>query len=114
MLGNEGLELISCTDSESLLEEVVQHRPEALICGLKPDAQQDFSLLRLVKRAAPKLPLVLIASEGSLHAQRLAQDLRPIYYAVRPVEVSELRDAVRAALSRPASPGSEPTHGGAR
>jgi DNA-binding response OmpR family regulator len=101
LLKDEGFELIACTDGETLLEEVVQHRPDALIYGIKPDTPQDLAVLQLLRRAAPELPLVLLASEGSLSTQRLVQSLRPIYYAVCPIEAAELRDAVRAALARP-------------
>ena len=100
LLKDEGFDLVACPDGETLLEEVVQHRPDVLIYALKPDSPQDLAVLQLLRRAAPELPLVLLASEGSLSTQRLVQDLRPIYYAVCPIEASELRDAVRAALSR--------------
>jgi hypothetical protein len=45
--------------------------------------------------------VVLIAAEGSLNTQRLVQSLRPIYYAVCPVEPAELCDAVKSALAKP-------------
>lgn len=101
LLKDEGFELVACTDGETLLEEVVQRRPDVLIYGLKPDSPADLAVLQLLRRAAPELPFVLLASESSLATQRLVQNLRPIYYAVCPVEGTELRDAVRAALARP-------------
>ena len=100
LLKDEGFDLVSLTDGEALLEEVVKNRPDVLIYGLSPNCGQDLGVLQLLRRAAPDLPLVLLAAQGSLSTQRLVQSLRPIYYAVSPVEAAELRDAVRAELAR--------------
>jgi DNA-binding NtrC family response regulator len=101
LLKDEGFELVACEDGKALLEELVQRRPDVLIYGFRAGSSQDLGLLQLVRRAAPELPLVLLASEGSLSTRRLVQSFRPIYYAVCPVEGGELVDAVRAALARP-------------
>lgn len=104
-LREQGFELVECSDGQMLLEEVVQHRPDVVVYGLRPDGHQDLGVLHLVRSVAPELPLVLVASEGSLVTQKLVQDVRPIYYAVYPVDPAELHEAVRAALARRARPG---------
>jgi DNA-binding response OmpR family regulator len=71
-----------------------------VVYGLRPSGQEDIGVLQLLRRAAPDLPLVLVAAEESLVTQKLVQDLRPIYYAVRPLDEAELIEAVRAALAR--------------
>jgi DNA-binding NtrC family response regulator len=100
LLEEQGLDVVSCRSGQVLVEEIVQRAPRAVLFGLRPDSTEDLGVLQLVRRAAPDVPLILLAAEGSLHTQRLVQDLRPIYYAVCPVEPTELRDAVHAALSR--------------
>jgi len=99
-LAAEGFEVVSFDDFDRLLEQVVTRRPRVLVYGLRPDSPQDVGMLQLLKRVAPDLPLVLLATEGSLATQRQVQSLRPVYYAVCPVESAELREAVQAALSR--------------
>ena len=101
LLKDEGFDLVSCTDGQMLVEEVVQRQPAVVIYGLRPESAEDLGVLQLLRRAAPDVPLVLLAAEASLETQRLVQSLRPIYYSVCPVEPAELRDAVRAAVERP-------------
>lgn len=96
----EGFELISCPDAHALLEAVMHRQPDAVVYALRADCREDLGVLRLMRRAAPDVPLVLLAAEDSLDTRKLTQTLRPIYYAVCPVDGAELRDVVRTAVSR--------------
>mgnify|MGYP001570259972 FL=1 len=96
----EGFELVSCADAHALLEEVMHRQPDVVVYALRPDCREDMGVLRLLRRAAPDVPLVLLAAEDSLDTRKITQTLRPIYYAVCPVDVAELRDVVRTAVSR--------------
>lgn len=96
----EGYDLVTCADAHALLEEVMHRQPDAVVYALSADCREDLGVLRLMRRAAPDVPLVLLAAEDSLDTRRLTQTLRPIYYAVCPVDGAELRDVVRAAVSR--------------
>ncbi len=104
----EGFHVIHCSGGEALLEEVVQNRPDAVIYALQRDFLPDLGVLQLLRRAAPDVPLVLLASEGSLDAQKMVRAFRPIYYAISPIEPAELLEAVRAAVARPARPSARP------
>jgi DNA-binding NtrC family response regulator len=101
LLEAQGYDVVGCGDGEMLVEEVVQHHADAVVFGLRPGSNEDLGLLHLIRRVAPDVPVVLIAAEGSLNTQRLVQSLRPIYYAVCPVEPAELCDAVKSALAKP-------------
>jgi hypothetical protein len=96
----EGYLLVACADAHALLEEVMHRKPDAVVYALRADCREDLGVLRLMRRAAPDVPLVLLAAEDSLETRKLTQSLRPIYYAVCPVDCAELRDVVRAAVSR--------------
>ena len=96
----EGFDLVSCADAHALLEEVMHRQPDAVVYALRADCSEDLGVLRLMRRAAPDVPLVLLAAEDSLGTRKLTQSLRPIYYAVCPVDGAELCDVVRAAVSR--------------
>lgn len=100
VLEADGFELVSCPDAHALLEEVMHRQPDAVIYALRPDCREDLGILRLMRRAAPDVPLVLLAAEDSLDTRKLTQTLRPIYYAVCPVDGAELRDVVHTALER--------------
>ena len=99
-LEGDRYDLVSCRDGQALLEEVMHRTPDAVIYALHPDCREDLGILRLMRRAAPDVPLVLLAAEDSLDTRRVTQALRPIYYAVCPADGAELRDVVHTALSR--------------
>lgn len=100
LLEAEGFEFISCPDAHALLEEVMHRKPDAVIYALCADCSQDMGVLQLVRRAAPEVPLVLLAAEDSLDTRKITQTLRPIYYAVCPIDGAELRDVVRSAVRK--------------
>lgn len=100
LLEADHFDLVACPDARALLEEVMLRVPDAVVYALRTDCREDLGVLRLMRRAAPDVPLVLLAAEDSLDTRKLTQSLRPIYYAVCPVDGAELRDVVRTALSR--------------
>jgi two-component system nitrogen regulation response regulator GlnG len=99
-LEQRGFHVVTCRTSGNFMEEVVQHAPRVVVYQLRADSSEDLGVLQLMRRVAPDVPLILLAAEGSLDTQRLVQSLRPIYYAVSPIEPAELCEAVTAALSR--------------
>jgi AmiR/NasT family two-component response regulator len=100
LLEAEGFELVSCADAHALLEEVMHRKPDAVIYALCADCHQDMGVLRLLRRAAPEVPLVLLAADDSLDTRKVTQALRPTYFAVCPIDGAELRDVVRSAVRK--------------
>ncbi len=107
-LAGQGFELVACQDARSVLEQVVQGHVDALVFALCDDKGQDLGLLRLVRRAAADLPLVLLAKDDSLAVRRELQYFNPIYYAVWPADPVELREAVSAAILKASRPKTTP------
>lgn len=99
-LAVEGIRVASCPDGEQLIETLLREKPDAVVHVLRPDPHEDMALLRLVRRAAPDIPLILLAESGSLEIQRQLIELRPIFYDVVPVGPEDLLDAVRSAIER--------------
>jgi FixJ family two-component response regulator len=102
----QGIEPRVFTHGTPMLEDVVRTPPGVVIYVVRAAAEEDLGVLELLRSMAPACPLVLVSADGSLAALRRVQNLRPMYYAVLPVEGVELREAVEAALARrrPAPP----------
>ena len=98
LLEGQGHDVVVCRDRESLFASVAERRPDVLIYVLE-DLVIDLGVLAYLRRAAPKLPLILLGAPTELEARRNVQQLRPTYYGVLPLDPSELSDAVRGALS---------------
>src|SRR5262245_20413243 len=97
LLEHQGYQLTACGDGEGLLEAVVVQRPDAVVYVFREESAEELGFLRLLRRLAPAVPIVVLAGESSLALQRVVQRLRPIYYAVAPVEPAEIRAAVQSA-----------------
>jgi DNA-binding NtrC family response regulator len=96
-----GHEVVACGDVEALLELLIRRRPHVVIHVMNDERTEDLGLLRLFRRVAPQVGLILITETESLSMRREVLDLRPIYSAVQPVGETELLEAVDAAVSRP-------------
>ena len=96
----EEFDVISCDDGQTVLEEVAQRPPEAVVYVLRPESAQDLGALQLLRHMSPHVTLVLIATEASPGARRLVEAVYPIYYAVFPIDAAELRNAVTEALAQ--------------
>jgi len=98
-LRSVGIDPVPCPNPRALLEEAARQPADVVICELAAECREDLFMLELLRRVAPTVPLILVASEGSLVTQRLVLGLRPMYYMVGPAEGPELREAVEAALA---------------
>uniref|UniRef100_A0A832I558 Response regulatory domain-containing protein n=1 Tax=Eiseniibacteriota bacterium TaxID=2212470 RepID=A0A832I558_UNCEI len=87
------------TKDDTLLEDVLALQPDVVVYELRESATPELGILHLMRRIAPDVQLVLVAGDESLDTQRLVRELRPVYYAVQPVDGEEIVAAVRAALA---------------
>jgi DNA-binding response OmpR family regulator len=92
-----GHDVMVCHTPEALLDALAVRRPDLLVYVLD-DQISDLAVLSLVRRVAPRLPIILLGGPSGLEARRSVQELKPTYYGVFPLEPTELRDAVRGAL----------------
>ena len=87
-----------CDDCEEMLSEVVQHPPDVVVYEVRPQSASDLAVLRLLRRVAPRLPLVLLG-EGPAPIWDVPAELAPLYRLPLPVEKRGLRTVVRRAIT---------------
>jgi len=95
---DQDLSFVCCDDCEEMLSEVVQHPPDVVVYEVRPESESDLAVLRLLRRVAPRLPLVLVG-EGRAPAWDVPDELAPLYRSPLPVERRGLRKVVRSALA---------------
>ncbi len=106
------LRRLGCPVSEcSCVETALQlHGDKAfdLILAAPGSGTNDpLGMLRLLRRALPLPPLVLVSTSTSVAMRLRCQELRPQYFATLPLEEAELRAILQLGLgprSRPGSP----------
>ena len=94
---DEELNFVSCDDCEEMLSEVVVHPPDVVVYEVRPGSVSDLAVLRLLRRVAPRLPLVLVG--GPTPTCEVPAELAPLYHAPLPAEEGGLREAVLSALT---------------
>lgn len=93
------LDLVNCEPDESVVDRVALLRPEAIVYELREGSAADLAVLKLLRRIAPRTPLVVVGDDES-PAWETPADLRPLYYTPRPVERDGLRGTLENALAR--------------
>jgi DNA-binding response OmpR family regulator len=76
---------------------------DVVVASVPTLTNEKLSLLQLLRRAKPRVPLVIVTSDQSLAMRTRCQPMRPYYFAVRPLSGDELRDALNGALAQGAS-----------
>jgi hypothetical protein len=96
-----GRYFVSCEDSEEMLSEVALDPPDVVVYEVRPGSESDLAVLRLLRRIAPRLPLVVVG-EDPVPELDVPGELEPLYRAPVPSAPRHrkgLREAVRSALS---------------
>ena len=101
VLASGGCEVCATSTTDALVDAVASGRHQAVLFALHPSRPDDLAALRVLRRLAPDFPLIVVAGDASLEVRRLIQPLRPIYFALRPVDPEELCEAVHDACVRP-------------
>lgn len=96
-LGYEVVALHTLADS---LREATVTSFDVIVASVPTLTNEKLSLLQLLRRATPRVPLVIVTSDDSLTMRTRCQPMRPFYFAVRPLAADELRDAMCGALAR--------------
>jgi DNA-binding NtrC family response regulator len=99
-LPEAGFDVLTCGTSEDLLEASLQRAPDVVLCQLGTASGVEAAVLRLFRRMSPHSSLVILSDGASLEVQRLAQEFRPVFFILEPLDPVELRDTIEAAITQ--------------
>jgi DNA-binding NtrC family response regulator len=94
-----GYEVVATHTLADALRELAESGFDVLVVSLPTLDEERTSLMQLLRRAEPRVPIVMVTSDGSLRMRARAQESRPYYVAVRPVTVEELRTVLAGAVT---------------
>ena len=94
---DDGLSFVSCDDSESMLAELVLNSPDLVVYQVRPESDADLAVLHLLRRAAPRIPLVVVGG-GPSPMWDLPEIHAPVHRLPLPVGEADLREVVLDAL----------------
>jgi signal transduction histidine kinase len=100
ILVQEGYDVDSSSDGSSAMQRVRQHSYDLVLTDLKMPGDDGLAVLGEVKKCSPDTVTVMMTGYGSVDSAIEALKLGAYEYLLKPVDVSELKAAVRRALER--------------
>ncbi len=102
-LTGEHCTVISALGAEEALSVLSQTTVSLVITDVRMPWQSGVTLLMKVKQSNPALPVIVITGYPGLVSEGDARQYGADYYFVKPLELNEIRNAVRKCLNRATS-----------
>jgi two-component system, OmpR family, phosphate regulon sensor histidine kinase PhoR len=100
ILGGEGFEVDGCSGGASAIAAIRDHHFDLVLTDLKMPDVDGLAVLAQVRKLSPDTVTVMMTGFGSVDSTINALQLGAYEYLLKPVEVPELKAAVRRALER--------------
>ena len=85
---------------EDAIQRLLPKRFGVMILGLHSEEEGDVETIPVINRIDRQLPIIAIAGDDSLELERRARKGKLFYYAVRPIDIEEVKEVVNQALMR--------------
>jgi two-component system, NtrC family, response regulator HydG len=101
LLRSQGFDVLVANDGSDALGMVERDRPDLIVTDLKMPKMNGDELLRELRRDRPELPVIILTGQGDIHSAVEAMKEGADDYITKPVDVSQLKDCIVRALTRP-------------
>lgn len=100
LLAAQGYRVAACADGVSGLDRALAELPDLLLLDVMMPGLDGFSVCREVRRASPRLPILMLTAKGQVDDRVTGLDAGADDYLVKPFSSRELLARVRALLRR--------------
>ena len=87
-------------DGEEALQAVQDEEPDVMLLDLRMPGMDGMEVLRRIKKAYPKVPIVMLTGHGSRKDEEEARRLGAYAYLQKPVELQRLSEILREAFEK--------------
>ncbi len=99
-----GLEVETFSTGDKFLQSLISRRPDCLVLDLHMPGMSGFDVLRRLKQAGDKLPVVTITGHDTPATRQRLQDAGTSSYLCKPFSDTTLLEAVLTAVASGPSP----------
>lgn len=99
-LKKEHCTMVSAPNAEEALSVIAHQQVNLLITDIRMRWQSGVTLLMAVKQSRPGLPVIVITGYPNLISEADIKQYGAEYFFVKPLELDQLREAVRNCLNR--------------
>ncbi len=97
-LGAQGFDVIEATDAASAFDLAVKQKPDVVLLDLGLPDLDGTELIRRMRAAGNKIPIIVLSSRGGERGKVEALDLGADDYVTKPFGMAELVARIRTAL----------------
>jgi DNA-binding NtrC family response regulator len=94
--------LVSASNVKDALGVITHQSIDLVITDIRMKWQSGVTLLVELKQLHPRLPVIVITGYPNMISEADIREIGADYYFVKPLELDQLRSAVRDCLNRPA------------
>ncbi len=102
-LKKEHCTMVPAPNAEEALSVISHQQVNLVITDIRMKWQSGVTLLMSIKHTHPRLPVIAITGYPNLISEADIKQYGADYFFVKPLELDQLRDAVRDCLSRAAA-----------
>ncbi len=102
ILSDEKAKVLTARNGSRALQIAGRNHLDLVVLGLKLPDVPGTEILRRLRSINPEVPIIMVASCGSIGTVRAAMELGAFEYLTRPLDSAEMTRVVREALLSPA------------
>ncbi len=96
-LGRRGIETVKAYSGTQALQALRQAFFDVMVLDLKMEDMGGIEVLKIVRKMAPELPVIILTGHGSETAAKDGMDIGAFDYLTKPCELTELIEKINLA-----------------
>lgn len=102
-LRRRGIETVTAPSGARALQALRKSDFHVMVLDLKMEDMGGIEVLRIVKKMAPELPVIILTGHGSQAAAREGITLGAVDFLTKPCEFADLLEKIRLAYDNPSN-----------
>jgi len=100
LISEEGHRVEVTQRGSEAIQKILGKRFKAVILGMDIEGMSGVEAISIINKIDTNLPIIVIASDDSLEAERRVRSEKIFYYFIKPINGKEMREVVRHAIRK--------------
>jgi|GEM_PF-614 len=98
LASESGYSVITCKVASEVIEKIQNARVDVLVMNVELEGVKGYEIVPTIKKIAPKLPIIMMSDDPSLEIAKKVHQAGVFYYAIKPLDLQEMKLAIRDAF----------------
>lgn len=100
LLSEEGHRVEVTQKGSDAIQKILSKKFKAVILGMDIEGMSGVEVISIVNKIDTTLPIIAIATDDSLEAERRVRSEKIFYYFIKPINGKEMRAVIRDAIRK--------------